>query len=169
MRALIVVPVVVLFGCAHEESERTVAPLATAAEAPPGEATASAAPPPASTKEKPTAATCPLLRVHFAFDSDVIPDDQKAALDQAASCLQQNHALRVSVEGNTDFIGPSAYNEDLGQRRAQSVTDYLRARGVSPAQLSAVSFGEQQPVCVGDDPACLARNRATALRPTCHL
>lgn len=165
MRALIVVPVVALFGCAHEEAERSAAPVASAASQQQQEKVAPAPPPQAQL----TASTCPLVRVHFAFDSDVVPDDQRPALDQAARCLKENRTLRISVEGSTDFIGPTAYNENLGQRRARAVASYLRGQGVSAAQLESISFGEQLPICVGDDPECLAKNRAAALRPVCHM
>lgn len=173
MRALIVVPVVALFGCAHEEAECSAAPVASATSQPQQQEQqqqrqerVAPAPQPA---ERLTASTCPLTRVHFAFDSDVVPDDQKPALDQAARCLKENRTLRVSVEGSADYIGPQAYNQNLGQRRARAVANYLRGQGVSAAQLESISFGEQLPICVGDDPECLAKNRAAALRPVCHM
>jgi len=113
--------------------------------------------------------TCPTIRVHFATDSADIPSADQPDLNEAATCLTQNHRLRVAVEGNTDARGTDEYNQKLGDERAQSVRRYLIDRGVSAEQLTAVSFGKDNPICNEKNPDCFAKNRRTAIRATCHL
>jgi outer membrane protein OmpA-like peptidoglycan-associated protein len=118
----------------------------------------------------PASLPCPAVRVHFAFDSDAIEVADQPMLDQAARCLSNNDRLRVSVEGNADDIGSEGYNKDLGERRAESVAQYLENKGVSRDQLqSVISNGEDAPVCDQENAACRAQNRRTAVRATCHM
>jgi peptidoglycan-associated lipoprotein len=115
------------------------------------------------------ATSCPDVRIHFETDKSEIPSEDKAYLDRAASCLKQNERLHVILEGRADKRGTQAYNQALSERRAEAVEAYLTAQGVSAAQLSTVGFGKDRPVCASSDAECLARNRQTAIRATCHL
>jgi outer membrane protein OmpA-like peptidoglycan-associated protein len=113
---------------------------------------------------------CEPVRVNFEFDSSTIDDSQKAALDRAAQCLKDHEKLRVFVEGNTDAIGSSEYNRELGGQRSQAVAEYLKAQGVSAAQLQQISLGEGNPLCKGNEKeSCRKVNRNTSLRPACNL
>jgi peptidoglycan-associated lipoprotein len=115
------------------------------------------------------ATSCPDVRIHFVTDKSEIPAEDKHVLDNAASCLKQNSKMRVILEGRADKRGTVEYNQALSVRRADAVQSYLAAQGVSEAQLSTVGFGKERPVCEGSSPECLARNRQTAIRATCHL
>jgi peptidoglycan-associated lipoprotein len=119
-----------------------------------------------ATKE---AKACPIVRVGFATDSDVIPDIDKPMLDQAASCLKDEQRLRVEVEGNADERGTQEYNFELGQRRSNAVVSYLEGQGVASDRLKAISFGKDRPRCTGHDESCWQHNRVAAIAPTCHL
>ena len=52
----------------------------------------------------------------------------------------------MSIEGHTDSQGPDAYNQDLSERRAQAVVDYLVGQGINAARLGAVGYGENLPI-----------------------
>jgi len=68
-------------------------------------------------------------------------------LDEAARILQERGDLKeVVIEGHTCWIGTEKYNQGLSERRAKSVRDYLVKKGVSAERLSAVGFGETQPM-----------------------
>ena len=54
-------------------------------------------------------------------------------------------ALTMTVEGHTCNIGTAEYNLALGDRRANSVRDYLVSRGISADRLQTVSYGEERP------------------------
>jgi outer membrane protein OmpA-like peptidoglycan-associated protein len=112
---------------------------------------------------------CGLVRVHFDTDSAELSDADKAQLEVAADCLKGRERLRVIVAGNTDNRGSAEHNQALGQRRADAVANFLRARGVSGQQLLTASQGEDQPLCNEDSPECWQRNRRTTMRDACRL
>lgn len=126
--------------------------------------------PPAAANTGSAPAGCAPVRVHFALDSDKLYDSEKALLDVTARCLGENAQQKVTIVGNTDERGPQAYNQDLGQRRAQTVADYLEGRGANPAQVEAViSHGSDSPICAESTLTCWQQNRRTAVRVSCHL
>lgn len=96
--------------------------------------------------------------VYFAFDSAELDASAQAVLDGYAAWLNSNNA-RIKIEGNCDERGSREYNLALGQERADSVKNYLTARGVSSSRIDTVSFGEERPVCKGTGEACWAQNR----------
>ena len=66
-------------------------------------------------------------------------------LDEAVAVLQRNADVRVEIEGHTCNIGTAEYNMALGERRANSVRDYLISRGIAANRFSTVSYGEERP------------------------
>ncbi|PJA33317.1 MAG: peptidoglycan-associated lipoprotein [Zetaproteobacteria bacterium CG_4_9_14_3_um_filter_53_7] len=97
--------------------------------------------------------------VYFAFDKSDLDAAARATLDGYAAWLNSNEMENVTVEGNCDERGSREYNLALGQRRADSVRDYLTTAGVSNGRIDTVSFGEERPVCKGSGEACWAQNR----------
>ena len=97
--------------------------------------------------------------VHFAFDSSLLDVDAERILEQKAAWLQDNGDATVQIEGHCDERGTSAYNLALGERRANSVQEYLTVLGVDPSRLSTISYGEEQPLDPGHDEAAWSRNR----------
>jgi outer membrane protein OmpA-like peptidoglycan-associated protein len=59
--------------------------------------------------------------------------------------MQQDATLRIQIEGHTCNIGTAEYNLALGDRRANSVRDYLMSRGIAAGRLSTVTYGEERP------------------------
>lgn len=97
--------------------------------------------------------------VYFVFDSSALDAAGKATLDAYAAWLNANNSANITIEGNCDERGSREYNLALGQRRADSVRDYLAGQGVMAARIDTVSFGEERPVCKGSGEACWAQNR----------
>jgi len=87
-----------------------------------------------------------LEMVHFEFDSDQLTPEWQAVLDQNAQWLAQNPAVNVQVEGHTDERGTEEYNISLGQRRADTVREYLVANGIQPNRISTISYGKMRPL-----------------------
>jgi outer membrane protein OmpA-like peptidoglycan-associated protein len=83
--------------------------------------------------------------VHFDFDRFNLRPEATRILDEAVTALQQDATLRIQIEGHTCNIGTAEYNLALGDRRANSVRDYLISRGVTQARLTTVSYGEERP------------------------
>ncbi len=105
-------------------------------------------------------------RVHFATDSTELSDEAKAALSANAAILLAHPDLRVEIQGHADERGTVDYNLALGQRRAQRITDWLRASGVPTLRLSTVTFGEEQPLVAGRDERAWSQNRRAEFRIT---
>lgn len=83
--------------------------------------------------------------VHFAFDDDQVRAQDRELLDRFASVVQAHYGqATITVEGFTDSSGSADYNRRLGMRRAESVKQYLAGRGLSEAQMRAVSYGQEE-------------------------
>ena len=105
------------------------------------------------------AAQAPTM-INFAFDSAALDGTARAALDKQASWIQRYPGVVFRVYGHTDAVGSNAYNQRLGQRRANAAVRYLISRGVDRRRLQAVvSRGETQPLVVTEGREL--RNRRT--------
>jgi len=111
--------------------------------------------------------TIDLRGVNFDFDKDTLRPDSIATLDEAIAVLNQYPNLRVEVAGHTDECGKDGYNDDLSNRRARTVYDYLTGHGVDAGRLAGPNgYGESRPLeALGDAfPACKSEtNRRTEL------
>ena len=105
------------------------------------------------------------VRVHFDYDSTLIPDTDRPGLVASAKCMSDDRELKVRVEGNADERGTEEYNLALGEERAHSVEKYLKSLGAEENQLKTVSYGEENPVCGAHDEGCWSKNRRAAVRP----
>jgi OOP family OmpA-OmpF porin len=83
--------------------------------------------------------------VHFDFDRYSLRPEAVRTLDEAVRVLQQNPTVKVEIEGHTCNIGTAEYNLALGERRANSVRDYLVSRGIGADRLHTISYGEERP------------------------
>jgi outer membrane protein OmpA-like peptidoglycan-associated protein len=101
--------------------------------------------------------------VHFDFDKATLKPEAKTVLDQAAALLQKHERVVVEVAGHTDSVGSDEYNKGLSDRRANSVKDYLTAKGVKASRLSAHGYGESRPVASNDTDEGRAENRRVEL------
>ncbi|XZG71547.1 OmpA family protein [Chitinibacteraceae bacterium HSL-7] len=86
--------------------------------------------------------------VLFGFNKSELKPEGKDALDQLIGEVTSLNATdgAAVVVGHTDRIGSEKYNQELGQRRAQAVVDYLVSKGAPADKLSAESRGESAPV-----------------------
>ncbi|WP_340115171.1 peptidoglycan-associated lipoprotein Pal [Pelagibius sp. 7325] len=98
-------------------------------------------------------------RVFFDYDMYNIRADQRGTVEALAAWLDTNPSVTLSIEGHADERGTREYNLALGERRANSVRDYLVALGINPARLSTVSFGEERPAVLGSNDSAWAQNR----------
>ena len=80
-------------------------------------------------------------------------------LDQFASGLSQQQGTEVRIIGHTDNTGSDALNDRLSLDRAQSVRDYLLARGVRADSVQVAGRGEREPVADNATEAGRAQNR----------
>jgi OOP family OmpA-OmpF porin len=81
--------------------------------------------------------------------------------------LERNAGVRIRIDGHTDDRGAAAYNQDLAERRAQSVRSHLVGQGIEAQPLEAKGFGEEQPIVPNDTRANLRKNRRIELSIVC--
>ena len=103
----------------------------------------------------------PLSRrvIYFEYDSAEIAYGDQDLLVTHAGYLVANPGQQITLEGHTDERGSREYNIALGDRRALSVQRVLELNGVSPGQVSVVSYGEEKPAAEGHSEAAWRLNR----------
>ncbi len=97
--------------------------------------------------------------VLFDYDKYDIRPSARGALDSVASFLDNERAMNIVIEGHCDERGTNEYNLALGEKRAKAAKTYLVARGVSPARIIVITYGEEKPSCTNHDDACWQNNR----------
>lgn len=97
--------------------------------------------------------------VEFAFDSASIEERSEPVLAKIAHEINKYHPRDVTVSGYTDSHGAAGYNVALSQRRADSVSQVLSARGVPNRTLGSQAFGETNQAVHTQDGVALRANR----------
>lgn len=110
-----------------------------------------------ATRDTAVAVHDPPAVVHFGFDSDALTGEGASAADTAAAYMTYHPDTVVHIVGHTDPIGAEAYNQDLGQRRADALATALTGRGVEGGRVHADSMGKSAPVT--QDPKQYSRDR----------
>jgi outer membrane protein OmpA-like peptidoglycan-associated protein len=87
----------------------------------------------------------------------------KSTLTKIADTLKTNPAARVSVEGHTDSVGTEAKNQELSQKRADAVRDFLVGAGVPADHVTATGKGEAEPIATNKTAAGRQQNRRVEL------
>ena len=108
-------------------------------------------------------------RVFFEVDQYTLNAPAKMALDIQAQWLMDNSGYVIIVEGHADEQGTREYNLALGFRRAQSVQEYLVARGISGLRLKTRSYGKERPIEICSVERCYAKNRRAVTLLTAGL
>ncbi len=154
MRYLCMVAAVALLGaCSTEEAAG-------------GKATTSAQPPaaPAATAEVTPGSQADFVkntgdRVFFDFDKYNLKPEARDQLAKWVAFLKKYPNDQLVVEGHCDERGTREYNLALGERRANSVKDFLVAQGIPAARLKTISYGKERPAVLGSNEAAWAQNR----------
>ncbi|MFW6284612.1 MAG: OmpA family protein [Desulfosalsimonas sp.] len=97
----------------------------------------------------------------FDFDSATIKSGGMNEIARVAKVLNQYPQTMLRVEGHTDQVGSEDYNQRLSERRAEAVQNALIQHNVDPRRVSAIGYGETQPISSED-----AVNRRVEIRIT---
>ena len=111
------------------------------------------------------------INVTFTEDAGVYFDTNKSnvkgtsatTLDKLAGIFKEYPKSYILVEGHTDSAGPEDYNMKLSQQRAESVTNYLVANGISAGRFTTKWYGESQPKADNETAEGKAKNRRVEL------
>jgi outer membrane protein OmpA-like peptidoglycan-associated protein len=110
-----------------------------------------------------------LPNIYYNFNDATLRPDARKDLDLVVSLMKQQPAITVELASHTDCRGNDRYNEELSQRRANGVVEYLVTQGIGRNRLRPVGYGESEPrnKCT-DGSDCTeqehARNRRTEVR-----
>ena len=98
-------------------------------------------------------------RVFFAFDRADISPEARQILVRQADWLRRYPNVTVTIEGHCDERGTREYNLALGERRANSVKNFLVALGVNANRVQTISYGKERPENPGHDEVAFSQNR----------
>lgn len=129
-----------------------------------------------------------LENIFYDFDKSTLREESKKELNHLVTILKENTAIKVEISSHTDASRnvemakkifarkgieytkeahdkmSQSYNEKLSQRRAQSVVNYLIAKGIPKARLVAKGYGEAKPVATNDTDEGKQQNRRTEFK-----
>jgi peptidoglycan-associated lipoprotein len=97
--------------------------------------------------------------VYFSTDATDLTPEAQTTLTTQSRWLQQYAQYTITIEGHADERGTREYNIALGNKRAQSVRDFLVRNGINAQRVRTVSFGKERPVAVCNDISCWSQNR----------
>jgi outer membrane protein OmpA-like peptidoglycan-associated protein/outer membrane protein W len=101
--------------------------------------------------------------VQFEFDNYEIIEPAYDELNSLAAIMDEYDGLSIDIAARADERGSNSYNNDLSQRRAQAVMDYLVNQGVSSSRISTSALGEDDPLMSGNSETAYAQNRSVQL------
>jgi len=103
-----------------------------------------------------------LKNVFFPSDGFTLEDKSKSELNKLASFMITNPAVKLEISGHTDNSGKPAHNQELSEKRAKAVYDYMVGEGKIPAtRLSYKGYGDTQPIAPNTTDAGKKLNRRT--------
>ena len=102
--------------------------------------------------------------ITFPTDQDQVLPGFYQTLDSVALVLNKFNRTLIDVNGHTDSTGSAAHNQELSERRAASVANYLGGRGVDQRRMSTLGFGPSQPVASNVTPNGRAQNRRVEIQ-----
>ena len=91
--------------------------------------------------------TAPVLidNIFYDFDRATLRPESTVALDELVKLLNENPNVTIELSAHCDYKGSAEYNKRLSQRRAESVVEYLTAKGIARDRLSPVGYGKEKP------------------------
>jgi outer membrane protein OmpA-like peptidoglycan-associated protein len=102
--------------------------------------------------------------VLFDFDKSELKPAAEEKLNHLLTVVNSKPGSQVAIEGHTDVRGDEAYNRALSERRAESVRQWLIAKGVAASRIQATGAGESRPVTQGTSEAEHQKNRRVEIR-----
>ncbi|OFZ82926.1 MAG: hypothetical protein A2583_16765 [Bdellovibrionales bacterium RIFOXYD1_FULL_53_11] len=100
-----------------------------------------------------------LQTINFPYDSFVLDGQAKAALKANAQIMNDKSSLKVQIEGHCDQRGGIQYNIALGEKRANSVRNYMTDLGVTADRITTISYGKERPIDPGMTEEAFGKNR----------
>jgi outer membrane protein OmpA-like peptidoglycan-associated protein len=88
--------------------------------------------------------------VLFASGKYELKPTAREKLSKLSGIILAHPGLTLQIEGHTDSVGTDEFNQQLSEKRANAVRDYLIGQSVPPDSVTAVGLGKDQPVASND-------------------
>ncbi len=105
-----------------------------------------------------------LQNIYFDFDKYILLNKSFPNLDSIANYLAKNRNIRIQIFGHTDNVGTKEYNDELSNKRAKSVVDYLIKKGITKDRLQSTGFGSRFPIDSNDSEEGRQKNRRIEIK-----
>lgn len=100
-----------------------------------------------------------LKNIFFDVDKYELKEKSFTELEKIVRFLTENPQISIEIGGHTDNTGNLPYNQQLSEKRAQSVYNYIVSKGINPKRLSAKGFGASKPVASNETESGRQLNR----------
>ena len=107
-----------------------------------------------------------LNNIFYSSASSSLLKESFAELNTLVKLLNENPSLKVEIEGHTDNVGSEQYNNNLSQKRADAVKNYLVEKGIAESRLKSRGYGFTKPIADNSTEEGRAKNRRTQIRIT---
>ena len=98
-------------------------------------------------------------KVYFDYDSYLLSADSEGTLDLQVTWMDENPSKYILIEGHCDERGTREYNLALGERRANTVKEYVVSMGISEDRVNVVTYGKERPDFEGSYEDAWQKNR----------
>lgn len=105
-----------------------------------------------------------LDKIYYDFGSAELREESKQELNNLYELLQNNPDIIIEVRAHSDSIGSQANNLELSQKRAESVVDFLKQKGIDDKRLKPKGYGEIKPVATNKTEEGRQKNRRTEFK-----
>lgn len=107
-----------------------------------------------------------LKTVFFDYDKATLSSEAKKTIQGNVEWMKKNANTKVQIEGHCDNRGSIEYNVALGERRANSVKDYMMSLGLASNRLATISYGEEKPLVTSENESAWKKNRRANFVPS---
>lgn len=112
----------------------------------------------------PVNTSIPINHIYYENNQYTITTESYAALDELAAVLTAQPTMEIEISAHTDNVGAPAYNQQLSEKRAQNLVDYLVKKGIASTRLQSKGYGDTKPVATNDTPEGRQLNRRIELK-----
>jgi len=98
-------------------------------------------------------------KILFGFDKSDLTNTAEGNLKDLVTILNKYPDTDIEIQGHTDDVGTDEYNQGLSERRAASVSSYIKSKGISGSRIGIKGYGESAPKYPNDSEANRAQNR----------
>lgn len=105
-----------------------------------------------------------LNNIFFDSGKAILRPESYAEIGILRKLLQDNPTLKIEISGHTDNVGSETLNQQLSEKRAKSVVEYLIKEGIDAGRLQYAGYGETKPIASNENEAGRQQNRRTEFK-----